>query len=172
MIPVIPTHTGQKAMDEQGLTINDVVELLRNAEQVQPVRDHPERRAFFSGDYELWLVPGDRHGEACWLMLGLRHWVRPVVGKDHRPVVGVEPKRGQRRSHGGAGNMLPTDFTELMRRVEETPGWRCERGGKHIKIVGPNGNAVTIPATASDYRAVRNAAAQLRNAGLDLRRTG
>lgn len=175
MKQVIPTKSGQKAMDDRGLTLNQVVELLQNAELIEPVKGHPDRRAFFAGNdqgtFEMWIAPGEKYGEQCWFFLGLRHWHRPVWSDQDTAVVGVEPRRGQRRGHGGAGTMLPTSFAELVRRVEKIPGWTVEHGGKHLKIVGPHGKYVTIPVSTSDHRAVRNAAATLRGMGLDLRRT-
>ncbi|RKF25242.1 hypothetical protein [Micromonospora globbae] len=44
----------------------------------------------------------------------------------------------------------------------EAAGWRLVAGRRHPRLVSPRGRLVVLPATPSDYRAARNARAQVR----------
>ena len=64
--------------------------------------------------------------------------------------------------------MLPKDYRKVEKAIRKAKGWSIERGGKgHCKVKTPEGRiAGSIPASASDQRALKNDTAMLRRAGL------
>ncbi|NKQ51999.1 hypothetical protein HFP15_03790 [Amycolatopsis sp. K13G38] len=77
------------------------------------------------------------------------------------------PARRSRR--GGAGTVWPTTWRELRARLRAA-GCELARRGKHWRVALPGGHAYTLPCTASDHRALRNAVHELAGLGVDLRR--
>lgn len=54
---------------------------------------------------------------------------------------------------------------QLLRAIRKD-GWNSEvTGGAHVRVTGPDGQVVIVPATPSDHRAYQNARANLRRAG-------
>lgn len=68
------------------------------------------------------------------------------------------PGTGRRRARGEVAALLV---------AAERAGARVERGGKHWKVWAPGARRpLTLPVSASDWRALRNARASLKRAGL------
>ncbi len=66
--------------------------------------------------------------------------------------------------------MSDKDIEKLIREVQRSEGWRVERGSKHYKCFAPDGETiVTVSTTPSSRNAIKNAYADLRRAGLDLK---
>jgi predicted RNA binding protein YcfA (HicA-like mRNA interferase family) len=78
---------------------------------------------------------------------------------------------GVARGRGGAGNLNPTSWEELITMLR-ADGFEVEQGGKHLAVSNSNGDRlVTLPVTASDHRSLLNALSQLRRTlGVPLRR--
>lgn len=78
---------------------------------------------------------------------------------------------GIARSRGGAGNLNPTSFEELVTMLQSA-GLVVEYGGKHLSVSTTDGERVsTLAISASDGRSLMNTVTQLRKAtGLPLRR--
>lgn len=60
-----------------------------------------------------------------------------------------------------------SDWNQLLTRLR-AQGWRVRYTKNHLRLYGPEGQLVFCPASASDYRALRNIRAQLRNHGANL----
>ncbi len=75
----------------------------------------------------------------------------------------------RRRRRGGAGNVWPTTWRELRSRLQAA-GCELSHRGKPWLAHLPGGGTYTFPATASDHRALRNAAHDLVALGVELRR--
>ena len=73
------------------------------------------------------------------------------------------------RMSGGSGTRMPTDFDELMRRARAA-GLDVTRDRRHYLLrSGASRGQVTIPRSASDHRAVKNAVTTIRHElGVDL----
>lgn len=82
----------------------------------------------------------------------------------------VEIHRPKRRTSGGSGNRLPTTMDELIRRCRQQGCEVVDNGGKHLKVLVPEGDPVPLPRTPSDWRSIPNAVSQLRSRGVDVRR--
>ena len=87
-----------------------------------------------------------------------------------------EAKRAQRgpgiarAKGGGAGNLNPTSFSELITMLK-AEGYSVEMGGKHMAVLRDGAVIATIPVTASDHRSLLNAVTLLRReTGAELRR--
>lgn len=81
----------------------------------------------------------------------------------------VRAAPARRRRRGGAGTVWPTTWRELRARLRAA-GCELARRGKHWRVELPGGRTYTLPCTASDHRALRNAAHELAGLGVDLRR--
>lgn len=77
--------------------------------------------------------------------------------------------RTRHRRRGGAGTIWPTTWRELRTRLRAA-GCHLYKRGKHWHAELPNGATYTFPHTASDHRALRNAAHDLAAHGVDTRR--
>jgi predicted RNA binding protein YcfA (HicA-like mRNA interferase family) len=60
--------------------------------------------------------------------------------------------------------MKGSKIAKKLRRL----GCEVEPGGKHLRVTTPSGGRVTLPFSGSDHRGIKNLAAQLRHAGLDV----
>ena len=99
--------------------------------------------------------------------------VRPAGGLGGA-LVGVD-RQGVRRVSGGSPvGSMPTSITELLGRARKAGFAVSVAGSGHYKIWGSGvvgeGVSVTVPATGSDYRGLRNAVMRVRSVlGVDVR---
>lgn len=98
---------------------------------------------------------------------------KPVLFFKEREEVGTgdaeilqETKKAVPRAKGGrGGSQGPSDYRGLIDRLKAT-GCTVEwTGGGHLKVA-KNGRSVTLPATASDWRSLKNSIAQAKREGL------
>lgn len=106
-----------------------------------------------------------------------------LVDESKRLVVSIEPAgtvastdhQGTPRFSGGSPvGSMPASITELLDRVRKAGCAVSITGSGHYKIWGSGvvgqGCSVTVPATGSDYRGLRNAVMQVRSVvGVDVR---
>lgn len=83
------------------------------------------------------------------------------------PVLPQQRKPHRKGRKGGRGNVWPTTWAELRRRMENH-GCTIERGGKHWRVTLPGGSLFVVSCTASDWRSLRNTAMDLRARGIDV----
>ncbi len=79
------------------------------------------------------------------------------------------PTARTRRRRDGAGTRWPTTWRELRARLRAA-GCQPYKRGKHWHADLPDGVTYTFASTASDHRALRNAAHDLAAHGVDTRR--
>lgn len=66
------------------------------------------------------------------------------------------PRRGGSQKAGGGGSVRPRSWRAL-RSLIVSDGFKIEAGGRHDRVIAPNGELVaTLPVTASDRRALAN----------------
>lgn len=170
------TPASRSDLKRFGLTEGDVAVLVAVPDIVTPDENPAQGRESREIRY------GGNHGFVCSIDDYTDRdivWVLGVIPRNHgdgqSPESLREVSRPQPR-YAGAGNAtgtMPTSFEEIIERVEAAPGWDIEEGrGKHPRhIVSADGrHRQPIPSSASDYRSIRNAVAQLRGMGLDVRR--
>jgi hypothetical protein len=127
-----------------------------------PVRDAPGLLRHRRHDCELWVRTAD--GVVCYVAFH-------TASEPPRPrPVSVRAAPARRRRRGGAGTRWPTTWRELRARLR-AGGCGLARRGKHWRVDLPGGHTYTLPCTASDRRALRNAAHDLATLGIDVRRT-
>lgn len=156
-----PTESAIEAMERIGAPWPKVVEAVRNNIAVVP-SDRDDVSTYIARDLKV-LVTEDYH-------------VIGVLARDPGEALPVttpsEPKKIVRKGkRGGIGNVGPRTHEELLEAIRRSPGWSLEYGGKHWKVLGPDGQVSTLPVTPSDWRGTLNAVAQLRALGLNLRET-
>ena len=152
-----PTQTAVGAMERLGVTWIQVCEELGGS--VVRVPSRREGVTNWLTDSLSVLTSADGH------VIGLakRDDDRAeYVARTVAPTAKIE-RRGKR---GGIGNVQPRTTEQILEAIDAAPGWRRERGGKHWKITGPDGQTATIAMTASDYRSAMNAWSQLRRLGI------
>lgn len=71
---------------------------------------------------------------------------------------------------GGSGSGMPTSYDELADRLVDLGCTVDRSGGRHVTVTLPSGKRRSLPRKAGDWRGVRNAVAQFKADGLDLRR--
>ncbi len=137
-----------------------MLDTFHNPQWTAPVRDAPALLRHRRRGCELHVRITD--DVVCFVAFHLDSATSP------RPApVRSEPVRRRRR--GGAGNVWPTIWRELRARLRAA-GCELSRRGKHDLARLPGGGTYTLPATASDHRALRNAAHDLTALGVELRR--
>ena len=82
----------------------------------------------------------------------------------------VERHRPKRRTSGGGGNRTPTSMDEVIRNCRQQGCEVRDTGGKHLKVIAPNGDVHSLPRTPSDWRSIANTVSEMRASGVDLRR--
>ncbi|MFB9730054.1 hypothetical protein [Haloechinothrix salitolerans] len=127
-----------------------------------PVRDAPGLLRHRRHDCELRVRTAD--GMVCYVAFHTAS--EPTRPRPAR----VRAAPARRRRIGGAGTVWPTTWRELRTRLHAA-GCELNRRGKHWRVELPGGQSYTLPCTASDRRALRNAAHDLSALGVDLRRT-
>jgi hypothetical protein len=159
-IEIWPTPAAITVMQEIGVEWPKVVTAVRHNIAVVP-SDQDNVRQFIARDLKV-LVTDDNH------VIGL---TKRDPGEALPNAVQPHPaKRIERKGkRGGIGNVGPRTHEDLLEAIRKTPGWRVEKGGKHWKILGPEGQVSTLPITPSDWRGTMNAISGLRAIGLDLR---
>jgi hypothetical protein len=159
LVEVYPTETALRALEEIQLDWPAVVAGVRHPETVAPT-DRVEVSQYYSRGLEI-LVSADHH------VLGVR---RREDGTPQETLATSPTKKIVRKGkRGGIGNVGPRTHEDLLEAIRRSPGWRLEQGGKHYKVLGPEGQVSTLPVTPSDWRGTLNAVAELRALGLDLR---
>lgn len=71
---------------------------------------------------------------------------------------------------GGSGSGMPTSYDELADRLVELGCTVDRSGGRHVTVTLPSGKRRSLPRKSGDWRGVRNAVAQFKADGLDVRR--
>lgn len=159
-LEIWPTPAAISVMQEIGVDWPKVVTAVRHNIAVVP-SEQDNVRQFIARDLKV-LVTDDNH------VIGLAKRdpgeALPNVAQPS-PAKKIE-RRGKR---GGIGNIGPRTHEDLLEAIRKTPGWQVEKGGKHWKVLGPDGQVSTLPITASDWRGTMNAVSALRAIGLDLR---
>lgn len=163
---LVPTRAGMRALEDRDLEWADVVRLVDGAEYSQPAPGSTTRRAYVAGDWLVFGEPSTYDGEECLYLIGLAR--RNREGQVQRRVTEQRSPKSSRR--GGAGTLLPTTYREVLQRLSDA-GWTWETRGKHIAVYGPEGQRGTLPISASDWRAIRNAVTHLKQVGIDVRRS-
>jgi hypothetical protein len=159
LVEVYPTEAALRAIEETGIDWPTVVAAVRHPQTVAP-SDRPDVQQVYARDLEI-LVSPDHH------VLGVR---RRSVEEPAQEQQQAGPKKIVRKGkRGGIGNVGPRTHEDLLDAIRRSPGWRLEQGGKHYKVLGPEGQVSTLPITPSDWRGTLNAVAELRALGLDLR---
>ncbi|WP_020670199.1 hypothetical protein [Amycolatopsis nigrescens] len=138
-----------------------VLATFRSPHWTAPVRDSPGLFRYRRHDCEL-RVRAD--GVVCYVAFHTAS--EPASPRPARVRPAPARRRGRR---GGAGTVWPTTWRELRARLR-TAGCGLARRGKHWRVEVPGGQIYTLPCTASDHRALRNAAHELAGLGIDLRR--
>lgn len=111
-------------------------------------------------------------GDQLGVKVGSRDDPAPLASPRRRLALSNTPRAARKRQRGSgpSGRRGPVDYPALI-RMALAEGCRYQPGtGKHPKLVLPCGRTVSIPATTSDHRAVRNTTARLRSLGLRLSR--
>lgn len=138
-----------------------VLATFHNPQWTAPVREAPGLFRHRRHDCELRVRASDR--VVCYVAFH-------TASEPARPrpaCVRAAPARRRRR--GGAGTVWPTTWRELLARLRAA-GCGLARQGKHWRVALPGGQTYTLPCTASDHRALRNAAHELAGLGVDLSR--
>ncbi|MFE0025123.1 hypothetical protein [Amycolatopsis sp. NPDC059021] len=138
-----------------------VVATFHDPQWTAPVRDAPGLLRYRRHECELRVRTAD--GVVCFVGFHLDDTT-------HQAPVRAAPPRRHRRRSGGAGTAWPTTWRELRTRLRAA-GCQLSHGGKHWRAHLPDGRTYTLPATASDHRALRNAAHDLIALGIDIRRS-
>ncbi|WP_134666089.1 MULTISPECIES: hypothetical protein [unclassified Amycolatopsis] len=126
-----------------------------------PARDEPGLLRHRRHDCELRVRASD--GVVCYVAFHTKS--EPASPRPAR----IRAAPARRRRRGGAGTIWPTTWRELRTRLRAA-GCGLARRGKHWHVALPGGQTYTLPCTASDHRALRNAAHELAGLGVDLRR--
>lgn len=173
---LVPTGSGVSAMKRLDLVWADILHLTEGHEWTEPVPGFATRRSMQAGGYSLILEPGMDEDGQFWHLLAVKQ--RNLDNRDIQTVgsyrdhtwEGKTPAVKKARSGGGVWE--PRDLRQLLDAVVQA-GWSIETTRKHYAVVDPAGvtNAI-VPRKAGDHRAIKNAVAELRRAGLDLRRKG
>jgi hypothetical protein len=138
-----------------------VLATFHNPHWTAPVREAPGLLRHRRHDCELRVRTAD--GVVCFVAF---HPTSDSTSTRPAPVRAVPARR---RGRGGAGTVWPTTWRELRTRLRAT-GCELSRRGKHWCAHLPGGHTYTFPSTASDHRALRNAAHGLAALGVDVRR--
>jgi hypothetical protein len=154
-----PTDGAISAMETTGVSWPKVVDAVRHPEVVIP-SDREDVQVYYTRDLKI-LLTEDHH------VIGLTTRDPGEALPDQK--TGPQKRIVRKGKRGGVGNIGPRTHEDLLEAIRRTPGWTLEYGGKHYKVLGPDGQTSTLPITPSDYRGTLNAVAQLRALGLDLR---
>lgn len=156
-----PTESAITAMESTGVPWPKVVEAVRHPEVVIP-GDREDVQVYYTRTLKV-LMTEDHH------VIGLSTRDPGEALPDQK--TGPQKKIVRKGKRGGIGNVGPRTHEELLEAIRRSPGWSLEYGGKHWKVLGPDGQVSTLPVTPSDWRGTLNAVAQLRALGLNLRET-
>lgn len=167
---LVPTSQIVSRLDQLGLSWADLVEDMTHSQHRQPMNGYATRQRWVGNKLQGYMEPGTFDGEQCFFVVGVR--LRSFAEEPSQTqVVGIESKVVKRRKSGGAGQVWPTTWDELKKRIEAHDGLRVLQGNGGHQIVYKNGKQLDVlPTSSSDWRAIRNACLQLRGKGIDCRR--
>lgn len=169
MATFVPTRSAIDSMTELDLTWADLINDLKDVESLTPVRGYDTRQRWCGRTLQAYVEPGRLYDEDVLYVVHVRERVRAEEPSEHQ-VVGVATAAQRSTRRGGRGSRWPATWAELLERLQTHEGIRIQRGGKHLVVLRHSKRIFTLPISASDHRAVRNACTQLRALGLDLSR--
>jgi hypothetical protein len=143
---------------------------MTHAAHRQPLAGFETRERWVGNKAQGYMEPGTFDGEACFYVVGVRLRSFSDQPAEYQ-VVGIETKAVKSRKSGGMGNVWPTTWDELKKRIEAHDGLRVLPGNGGHQIVYRNGKQIDVlPTSSSDWRAIKNACLQLKGKGVDCRR--
>lgn len=141
-------------------TARAVLATFHHPHWTAPVRAAPGLLRYRRHDCELRVRAAD--GLVCFVAF------HPTSAASTRPAP-IRATPARRRRRGGTGTIWPTTWRELRTRLWAA-GCKLSRRGKHWCAHLPGGHTYTLPAAASNHRALRNTAHGLAALGIDVRR--
>lgn len=155
-ITPFPLTSGVRERISDVATVEAISRAYHRPEWVAVLEDDRERRVH--GNMEI--IVGTNANKP---VLFFRE--REEVGTGDAELLKPAKKAVPKAKGGRGGSQGPSDYSGLIERLKAA-GCTVERTGSgHIKV-GRNGRSVTLPATASDWRALKNSIAQARREGL------
>lgn len=169
MTVYVPTKRVLARVVDGDFTWPEIVRELDNAESITPIAGYDTRLRYCGEHLQAYVEPGTWEGEDALYVVGVRERERAEEPSEHQVVGRSVPVQHSSR-RGGSGSQWPSTWRELLQRLARQPGVRVMQGGKHLIVLRDSKRVFTMPISASDHRALRNACTGLRAVGIDVSR--